>query len=451
MKHLFLVRHAKSSWTDDTLRDRDRPLNHRGESQLPSLSRALTRLGAFGGRAYASSATRARTTLEGILPPGFPTDRVFVLPELYTFDHRRLLRWLQNRDESEETVLLIGHNPALIELAGHLLGADPHALPTASIAHINLPDKPWRKLKAGKGTLEVLLTPKDFSYQQFNRKRRKDGSPEADIVAALDQQLRRIRDLERGVRVGVDDEFLHQYRVAIRRSRAIAESVGEVTRNHSLSRSIKALKRHARATSRLRDLHVFRQQLTGICQGNEELATALATWAETEIDKSHSDLLHHLDSRYYRNSLDDWSNQIHARTFRKLTRGMTSKDIRNAVARRIKEFNRRDAELLHSAPDEPVHSQRKRIKRIRYLMELDRSRWQDALGILKKRQELYGRFQDLHVQMELLDAFRDSAPDVRPEAIAGLKAELEQQKADVKRRILALGGLDGAAIRHALL
>lgn len=451
MKHLFLVRHAKSSWTDDTLRDQDRPLNHRGESQLPSLARALNSLGAFGGRVYASGATRARATLAGILPTGFPADRVFIQPELYTFDHRRLLRWLQNRDESEDTVLLIGHNPALIDLASHLLETDPHALPTASIAHITLPDRPWQKLKAGKGTLEALLTPKDFSYEQFNRKRRKDGSAEPDIVAALDQQLSRIRELERGVRVGVDDEFLHQYRVAIRRSRAIAESVEEVTRDRSLSRAIKALKHHARATSGLRDLHVFRQQLTEICQDNGELAAALATWTEIAIDRSQSELVHHLDSRHYRNSLDEWNNRIHARAFRKLTRGMTSKDIRNAVARRIKEFNRRDAELLHSSPDEPIHRQRKRIKRIRYLMELDQPRWQEALGILKKQQEMYGRFQDLHVQIELLDAFRDSAPDVRPGAIQGLKTELEQQKADVKRRILALGGLDGAPLRHALL
>ncbi|TNF01311.1 MAG: histidine phosphatase family protein, partial [Gammaproteobacteria bacterium] len=43
MKHLFLIRHAKSSWADEQLSDRERPLNPRGQSQLAPLGNALAR------------------------------------------------------------------------------------------------------------------------------------------------------------------------------------------------------------------------------------------------------------------------------------------------------------------------------------------------------------------------------------------------------------------------
>ncbi len=68
------------------------------------------------------------------------------------------------------------------------------------------------------------------------------------------------------------------------------------------------------------------------------------------------------------------------------------------------------------------------------------------LKALKYRQELYGRFQDLHVQIELITAFRARAPETLPGAVDGLKERLEQQKTDARRQILALGGLDGAPL-----
>jgi len=451
MKHLFLVRHAKSSWADATLSDHQRPLNSRGESQLGPLGRALVRGGAFGGTIHASDAVRAQQTLAGVLPEGFPENRVHITPELYTFDYRRLLHWLTALDDREETVTVIGHNPALLELAQYLLKHPPANLPTAGFVHIRLPDKPWHKVAAGKGKgrLQAFLTPREFSYQQFARKQKKRArttgdEPGRDIPEALSHQLQRLRELEPGVKAGLDDEFLHQFRIAIRRSRAIAESVEEVTGDKSLKQSIKQLKRHARATSRLRDLHVFLQELPVLCDHNNELQTALGTWAETEADQEHHALVKRLESKGYRDAMHRWSNLVHSRQFRKLAGRLTPKDIRKAVGGRLKEFNWRTAELLQNSPDEDIHRLRKLLKRIRYLMELDAKGWKQPLKVLKQRQELYGRFQDLHVQIELVKAFRTRAPETLPGAVDGLKERLEQQKADARRQILALGGLDGA-------
>lgn len=447
MKHLFLVRHAKSSWQEEHLKDRDRPLNNRGQEQLPPLARALARSGVLGGELYASNANRAQSTLQGIMPASFPENRVHLTPELYTFDYQRLLDWLKALDDEQDTVTIIGHNPALLELAGYLLKHSPAHLPTASFLCVTLPDKPWHKLAKGKGKLEAFLTPREYSYREFARKHKKkaatDGkNPSKDIPTALQHQLKRIRDLEPGVKTGLDDEFLHQFRIAIRRSRAVAESLQEVTGDKSLAQSVKQLKRHAKATGRLRDLHVFMQDLPGLCGDNGELQAAMETWVMAETQQEHQALVKTLESKRYRESMHDWEDLIHSGAFKKLAGRMKPRDIGKAVGRRVKTFNRDTAELLHDSPDEDIHSLRKQLKRIRYLMELDAKGWKGALKSLKYRQELYGRFQDLHVQIELVSHFQQQAPETLPAAIKGLCERLQQDKAENRRLILALGGLN---------
>ena len=450
MKHLFLVRHAKSSWAGEGLGDRDRPLNARGKSQLAPLAKALQSAGAFDGGIVSSDAARALATLDGVLPDNVPPGRRHSLSELYTCDYRRLLCWLRQRDD-QSRVVLVGHNPALLELAQWLLKRPPEQLPTASFIHIRLPIKHWHQLDRGKGKLVALLTPPDFSYAHFSRKQKKkantDGDdPARDIPAALHHQLTRLRQLEQGVILGLDDEFLHQYRIAIRRSRAIAESVQEVTGDKALVKAVKTLKRHASATGPLRDLHVFLQDLPGLCGDNREIQLALRAWFESETASKHNRLVKRLGSKRYHDSMDHWQNLIDSRKFHKLAGTLSPKDIRKAVERRTKDFNRHTAELMHTSPDEDIHRSRKQLKRIRYLMELDAKTWKGDLKTLKAWQQLYGRFQDLHVQIELLGQFQQAAPEVVPAVITGILQTLEDRKAGARKQILALGGLNAAPL-----
>lgn len=450
MKHLFLVRHAKSSWADESLSDRERPLNARGESQLAPLGKALKAVGAFEGEIYCSDATRATATLEGALPDTVMPERCQHLGELYTFDYRRLLAWLEQRSD-ESRIMLVGHNPALLELAQWLLKKPPEQLPTASFIHIRLSIEQWRQIDRGVGKLITLLTPPDYSYAHFKRKVKKRArtagdDPEKEIPEALHHQFNRLRQLERGVLIGLDEEFLHQYRIAIRRSRAIAESVQEVTGDKSLAKAVKTLKRHARATGPLRDLHVFLQDLPDLCGDNSEIRAALQIWFEQEAASRHRKLVKRLQGKHYQDSMDHWLNLIDSRKFQKLAGTLRPKDIRRAVERRIKEFNKRTAELMHTSPDEDIHRLRKQLKRIRYLMELDSKTWKAHLRTLKARQQLYGQFQDLRVQVELLEQFRKAAPEVLPAALNGIVETVEERKANARKEILTLGGLDGAPL-----
>lgn len=458
MKHLYLIRHAKSSWADESLGDRERPLNNRGLKQLGPMARAVRAEGALDATIFCSNATRALQTMEGLIPQD-GQGSAHIAPVLYTFNHEVLLDWLRSRGD-DDSITLIGHNPALEELAAFLLKQPPESFPTCSFMHIALPIEHWRMLGRNKGRLEQFLTPRDISYDEFNRKRKKiktgENTPLArHIPEALEHQYQRMRDLEAGVIQGYDDEFLHQYRIAIRRSRAIAESVNEISGDADLRKNVKTLKRHAQATSQLRDLHVFLGDLEGWLmdkQYHEPLARSgahshFASLAEAE----HEKLVRRLTGKKYRRDMDDWYRLVTSGHFEKITRKLSTADIQKALGKRINRYNSQHRKLNGQTPDEDIHTLRKLLKRIRYLAELDKPAFRDLLKQLKHRQQRFGDFQDLHVQIEMLQGFRDSIatePGMM-EPVAGLNdliAGLNAEKSGVRDEILTFGDIDGHSV-----
>ena len=157
MKHLFLIRHAKSSWKHPDLRDHDRPLKSRGRRQLDLMRDVIQAEGAFDGPVFCSTARRARLTVEGLLA-GAVQPRLEFDPGLYTFDYRDLLDWLARRDE--DRITLVGHNPALEDLVHHLLPEPLGHLPTCAFVHIALPADDWHEPGATPGRLLSFATPK---------------------------------------------------------------------------------------------------------------------------------------------------------------------------------------------------------------------------------------------------------------------------------------------------
>lgn len=163
MKTLHLLRHAKSSWDDPLIADRDRPLNRRGQRDAPRMGRALgARLAPLA--IACSPARRARLTLEGLCQgwPGLAGCEHQTQEALYTFDYRDLLDWLALVPESRDSLFLVGHNPALTDLANELVGAPVlENLPTAGYLQLQLSAPGWVDL-AGSGSLVDSLFPKDL-------------------------------------------------------------------------------------------------------------------------------------------------------------------------------------------------------------------------------------------------------------------------------------------------
>ena len=454
MKTLFLVRHGKSSWKDESLPDDRRPLKKRGRRQATALGPALRDAGAFEGPLFTSPAERARETARHLV--GTATDheaaQVQIQDGLYTFDAVALLSWLQNRS-AQSPVTIVGHNPALLDLANRLLDTPLQALPTGTAVQITLPGQSWRQVGRQTGNCTALLLPEDLDYRLFRRKAPK--APEMDgknlrqrIPASLRHQAKLVEALEPGVRQGYDPEFLHQFRVNLRRSRAIAEALERVLKDKTLKKGIKGLKRQGQETSHLRDLDVFLETLSSWREVPERRDAIDALDLEHLFRRKrageHHRLCQVLDGDQYAQDMKRWGKLVHGDTVTRLASGIKRKRIRSTLDEQIARHDRLFGALGPEARDADFHQVRKSLKRVRYLIDLDPARLAGNISGLKARQKLLGRFQDRHVQMTLLDeiAYMDLTNRQRS-ALNGLIDQIRTEKQKARNEILALEPLAG--------
>ncbi|GAA6208740.1 histidine phosphatase family protein [Cognatishimia sp. WU-CL00825] len=159
-KHLILMRHAKSSW-EHVGRDFDRPLNTRGQMAAPAIGDWLRTQGYLPDAILSSSAKRTRETCDGL---GFDVPMRFER-RLYLADPDTMLAEL--KAETANTVLLLGHNPGIAELADQLVATRPdhsrfYDYPTCATTVIDFEISDWAALKPGSGKIRDFIVPKDL-------------------------------------------------------------------------------------------------------------------------------------------------------------------------------------------------------------------------------------------------------------------------------------------------
>ena len=166
-RRLYLLRHAKSSWKDEGLADHDRPLARRGQRAAKAIGRQLREQGVEPELVLCSSARRARETLDGIAPAlGRGAKRIE--PELYGAGPAELLADLHEIAPPIRSVMLIGHNPALEELARFLArrGSRTQELeakfPTGALATLAFRGPGWAALDHGTAELIEFIRPRDL-------------------------------------------------------------------------------------------------------------------------------------------------------------------------------------------------------------------------------------------------------------------------------------------------
>jgi len=168
MRTVFLLRHAKSSWSDSTLADIERPLAPRGERAAKQIARYVRKQKIEPALVLCSPSVRTRRTLEAIEPALGTSHTVQFVPALYAASHQELLRQLRALHDSVASVMLIGHNPGLQELALALAthGADLPRLeekfPTGALATLVAECDSWTALKTGDAELVDYVVPRDL-------------------------------------------------------------------------------------------------------------------------------------------------------------------------------------------------------------------------------------------------------------------------------------------------
>ncbi|MGF1474359.1 MAG: histidine phosphatase family protein [Geminicoccaceae bacterium] len=153
-KSLVLFRHAKSSWSSPSLADVDRPLTARGQKAAPRMAAHLGEEGHQTDWIWCSSARRTRETWE-LMAPLWAAEPVIAFdPGLYLAQPADISSRIKETPERIASVMVIGHNPGLQELAVELSALKPGEVadeiaahfPTAAAAIFELNMDHWAEL-----------------------------------------------------------------------------------------------------------------------------------------------------------------------------------------------------------------------------------------------------------------------------------------------------------------
>jgi phosphohistidine phosphatase len=162
MKTLLLMRHAKSSWKDPDLSDRDRPLNAMGKKEVSMMGALILEKELLPQVILASSAERTRQTAKMLAERCDFKGEVKYLDSLYMAEPQQCLEAVKTLPNNLERVMLIGHNPGLEGLL-QILSSRVESLPTGALAYLVLPICSWQELGDGiTGELLGLWKPGDL-------------------------------------------------------------------------------------------------------------------------------------------------------------------------------------------------------------------------------------------------------------------------------------------------
>jgi phosphohistidine phosphatase len=168
---LMLLRHAKSEKAEPGLRDHERRLNDRGERDAETIGAYLARHGLLPDLVAVSTSQRTRQTWEHVAAMLSASPPASFEERLYNAGTEAILAVVKETKPAVRTLMVIGHNPGLHEVARLLIASGDvearerlnEGLPTTGLAVIDFAGKDWRKLHPHGGRLERFVTPRSLA------------------------------------------------------------------------------------------------------------------------------------------------------------------------------------------------------------------------------------------------------------------------------------------------
>ena len=169
-KRLILFRHAKSSWSEG-LEDHERPLADRGKKAAPVMGHYLHKSRLEPDLVLISTARRAQETWARASRAMKGKIEVRNSRDIYMASAEKLLAIIRTTPPEISTLMLVGHNPGMEDLAKLLMkdeGGEPEArlrekFPTAAIALFSFEFWTWADAKAGCASLDRFVTPESIA------------------------------------------------------------------------------------------------------------------------------------------------------------------------------------------------------------------------------------------------------------------------------------------------
>jgi len=162
MKQLYLIRHAKSDWSDESQSDLDRGLNQRGQKDILLMANALKEKKVLPDLILSSSARRAKLTAKGLAENINYTGKIHYRDELYMAAPLQIIEIIKEIKDKYDTVFIFGHNPELTELTDLMVDDHIDNVPTLGIVALSIPIKHWKRFKPEKAKLDFFIYPRMF-------------------------------------------------------------------------------------------------------------------------------------------------------------------------------------------------------------------------------------------------------------------------------------------------
>lgn len=161
MKNLWLIRHAKSSWSHGEIPDSYRPLNERGYRDAQEMAARLKKAGIHPDIIITSHAIRAFSTamiFANVMR--YNESNIHVVSKLYASNTSSYLSAIQSLPDEFNTAFLFAHNPTISQTLELLAGLEHQDLPTTGVAHIAFKSTSWAECAEKSGKLMLMDYPK---------------------------------------------------------------------------------------------------------------------------------------------------------------------------------------------------------------------------------------------------------------------------------------------------
>lgn len=151
MKKIYIVRHAKSSWKYNSVKDHDRPLKERGINDAHLLSKILSKKIKRPSIFISSSACRALQT--GIIfceNFSYPMANLKISKQLYSFSDGYLVKTVKALDDSFDSAIIFSHDHGINTFVNKFGDKRIEHVPTCGVIGIQFKDKHWKDIRKGK-------------------------------------------------------------------------------------------------------------------------------------------------------------------------------------------------------------------------------------------------------------------------------------------------------------
>jgi len=151
MKHVLLVRHAKSSWDAAEISDFDRPLNERGKRDAPEMAHRLLSRSVTIDAFVSSPAKRAKKTAELFAETmGAHKKDVLFFENLYHPVPSAFFAAIAGMADSLQCIAIFSHNPGITDFVNLLSTVRTDNMPTSAVYAVKADIQSWKEFEKAK-------------------------------------------------------------------------------------------------------------------------------------------------------------------------------------------------------------------------------------------------------------------------------------------------------------